>query len=308
MGNAPFDVVVVGRACVDHLCVVDAFPAEDAKVPFSLRIVEGGGQGATAACCAARLGGRVAYVGCVGDDGEGAFCLQRLHACGVDTSHVRVIPGGHTPMAYVFITAPTGRRTIIYEPGTLPAVEYDEGLAGLLAGAKAVLLGPQATNLAIHLRGLGGLPPIVYDCERSRPGLEEMMAAADYFVPPSAFLHRGELPIEGSSESEKIISLSGMVCGRLIVTDGEHGAVYLDGDALVRVPVPPVGVKDTTGAGDNFHGAFALALSRGFGLAEAVRFSVAVASLSCREYGGRAGIPDEGEALEAMRGLAPVEL
>lgn len=169
MSKARFDVMVVGRACVDHLCVVDVFPAEDTKVPFSLRLVEGGGQGATAACCVARLGGKVAYAGCVGDDEEGLFCLKRLHAYGVDTSLVRVIPGGRTPLAFVFITATSGRRTIIYEPGTLPAVEFDGRLVELFSETPAILLGPQATNLAVHLACLEGHGPVVYDCERDRP-------------------------------------------------------------------------------------------------------------------------------------------
>lgn len=62
--------------------------------------------------------------------------------------------------------------------------------------------------------------------------------------------------------------------------------------------VPHVNAIDTVGAGDNFHAAFALALTRDFDLHQAVKFSVAVASLSCREYGGRAGVPDWTEALE----------
>ena len=60
---------------------------------------------------------------------------------------------------------------------------------------------------------------------------------------------------------------------------------------------PEVNVVDTVGAGDNFHAAFALALSKGFDLHQMVKFSVAVASLSCREYGGRNGVPDWQQAL-----------
>jgi sugar/nucleoside kinase (ribokinase family) len=66
------------------------------------------------------------------------------------------------------------------------------------------------------------------------------------------------------------------------------------------VAVPDVNAVDTVGAGDNFHAAFALALTRDFDLHQAVKFSVAVASLSCREYGGRQGVPSWVEALEVV--------
>ena len=298
-----FEVVVIGRACVDHLCVVEHYPEEDAKVPMSIRLVEGGGQGATAACCAARLGGHVAYVGCLGDDKEGLFCMKRLHDFCVDTSQVKVIPGGRTPYAYVLITATNGKRTIVYEPGTLPAIELDNALLGLLNRAGSILLGPQATNLARPLSDVPDLPPIVYDCERDRSGLEDMMALVDYFIPHYGFLDSSALHVSGSSKHERILSLAGLVTGRLIVTDGKHGAYYLDGESLIRVPPPKVLARDTTGAGDNFHGAFALAISRGFDLYDAVRFSTAVASLSCREYGGREGIPEYEEAAKVMKTL-----
>jgi sulfofructose kinase len=296
-----YDVVVIGRACVDHLCVVDSYPPEDAKVPMGMRLVEGGGQGATAACCAARLGGHVAYVGCLGDDKEGLFCMKRLHDFSVDTSHVKVIPGGHTPYAYVLITAASGKRTIVYEPGTLPVIELDNALVDLIKSAGSILLGPQAVNLARPLQEMTDLPPIVYDCERDRSGLEEMMALADYFIPHYGFLDSSALHVSGSSKQERILSLSGMVTGRLIVTDGKHGAYYLDAEDLISVHTPKVLVRDTTGAGDNFHGAFAFAVSKGFTLHDAVRFSTTVASLSCGEYGGREGIPDYEEAREVMK-------
>jgi sulfofructose kinase len=281
--------------------VVEHYPKEDAKVPMSIRLVEGGGQGATAACCAARLGGRVAYVGCLGDDKEGLFCMKRLHDFCVDTSHVKIIPGGRTPYAYVLITATSGKRTIVYEPGTLPVIEFDNALLDLFNSAGSILLGPQATNLALTLLEVPGLPPMVYDCERDRPGLEDMMALVDYFIPHYGFLDSSAFHISGSSKHERILSLAGLVTGRLIVTDGEQGAYYLDEERLIRVHPPKVLARDTTGAGDNFHGAFALALSRGFDLHDAVRFSTAVASLSCREYGGRAGLPDYEEAVEVMK-------
>ena len=89
----------------------------------------------------------------------------------------------------------------------------------------------------------------------------------------------------------------------MIVTHGEKGAYYIAGDTLYHVAAPEVNAVDTVGAGDNFHAAFALALAKGFDLHQSVKFSVAVASLSCREYGGRKGVPDWEQALAVAETL-----
>jgi len=94
------------------------------------------------------------------------------------------------------------------------------------------------------------------------------------------------------------------VRGELIVTEGANGAYYLNNGKIYNVAAPGIEVKDTIGAGDNFHAAFALAVSKGKDLLEAVKFSVAVASLSCREYGGRNGIPDIQEAIQVAEKLS----
>ena len=94
-----------------------------------------------------------------------------------------------------------------------------------------------------------------------------------------------------------------MVTGQLIITRGEKGAYYPVDDKLYQVAAPAVKAVDTIGAGDNFHAAFALALKKGLDLHQAVKLSVAVASLSCREYGGRNGVPEMEEAMHVAEKL-----
>jgi sulfofructose kinase len=131
-----------------------------------------------------------------------------------------------------------------------------------------------------------------------------MMAIADYFIPTSDFLDVPELQFEGLSFRKKIFLLQKRIKGRLVVTAGEMGAFFVDGDTVCRVPAVEVSVSDTIGAGDNFHGAFALALARGDKFINAVTLGVAVASLSCRNYGGRKGLPFQPEAEAAATALA----
>ena len=288
-----FDVLVIGRSCLDYIAVVNRFPAENQKSPLEFRLTEGGGQGGTSSCCISRLGGRVAYVGKLGDDQEGRFCLKRLADFGVTTKYVEIVAGGKTPVAYVFITAGSGARSIIYERNALPRLTIDGRLKRLAFQSEVVLLDPEVTYLGGQLKAAADRKiRLVYDCERWREGIEDIMATADYFIPSSEFLEAGELQFHDISFHQKIMKLNTRVAGNLIVTHGEKGAYYVAVDTLYRVAVPEVSAVDTVGAGDNFHAAFALALARGFDLHQTVKFAVAVASLSCREYGGRNGVPD----------------
>jgi sugar/nucleoside kinase (ribokinase family) len=309
-GMPTFDVLVIGRSCVDFLAVVKKFPSEDTKAPLITQIIEAGGQGSTASCCIAKMGGFAAYIGSVGDDENGRFCLQRLQDFGVETRWVNVIKSASTPVAYAWVSQATRSRTIIYEPSRLPPVTFAEIPEQLLTHAKVILVDPQATHLMGELKAsLKRNIPIVYDCERWLTGMEKAMQAADYFIPSRVFLNSSELGLNGRDLNSQILELKKRIKGELIVTHGDKGAFYCNNRQRIRhIPAPVVAVKDTTGAGDNFHAAFALAIIRGHEILAAVKFSVAVASLSCREYGGRRGIPSFAEAQQVAAKLAHIPI
>ena len=292
------DVLVIGRSCLDYIAVVNQFSAENQKLPLEFRLTEGGGQGGTSSCCISRLGGRVAYVGKLGDDDEGKFCLKRLQDFGVTTEFIELVDNGKTPVAYVFISAGSGARSIIYECNTLPKIKIDGTLKKLVMQTGVALLDPEVTYLGGQLKKVAGSDVnVIYDGERWREGIEDIMSSADYFIPSSELLEADELQFHDLTFNQRIIRLNNMVAGKLIVTHGEKGAYYIANNTLYHVAAPEVKAVDTVGAGDNFHAAFALALAKGFDLPQSVKFSVAVATLSCREYGGRNGVPHWDQAL-----------
>ena len=303
------DVLVIGRSCLDIISVVDRFPEENQKAPLLFRLQEGGGQGGTAACCISRLGGRMAYVGRLGDDKEGHFCLQRLKDFAVDTTHIDIIKEAQTPVAYIFVTRSTGARTILYESSKLPPIEFSSRMKNLVARSGVLLLDPETTYLAKEVDRLKDADTrVVYDCERWRDGLTEMMAVADYFIPCFDFLVAAETGIGDRSLMEKMKGLKQMIHGELIVTNGKEGAYFIEADRIYHVAAPPVKAIDTIGAGDNFHATFALAIARNMSLRQSVKLSVASASMSCTEYGGRKGIPTWKEATATAKQLTVEEM
>lgn len=302
---ADLDVLVIGRNCIDYIAVIERFPEEDEKAPLIERRIEGGGQGGTSACCAARLGGKVALAGNIGNDAAGKFCLDRLKDFHVNVDHVQRLDHAATPVAYLFVTRSSGKRTIIYEPNRLPEIDIQGNLSRLIASAKTLSLDPQTTYLAKALKQLTHAGTrIIYDCERWLDSVEDMMDTADYFIPSSVFFKSKPDKFPGRNLFENILALDEMAKGQVIVTHGAEGAYYPCNGKLYQVPAPLVQARDTTGAGDNFHGAFAFAVSRGLDLHEAVKLAVAVASLSCRGYGGREALPDWQEASALARQLS----
>ena len=201
-------------------------------------------------------------------------------------------------MAYLFVTRKNGRRTIIYEANQLPRIELTNEHLAMLSNAETVLLDPETTYLAETVKkNAGPRTRIIYDCERWKQGVAQMMELADYFIPSAVFLESTPLMDDSLDFFQKVLRLKNDINGQLIVTRGEEGAFYPHDGNLYRVSPPDVKAIDTIGAGDNFHGAFALAVSLDFDLHRAVRFAVATATLSCRDYGGRLGLPDRRTAL-----------
>lgn len=304
MEQEKLEVLVIGRNCVDNIAVVEEFPAENQKRPLEFHLTEGGGQGSTGSCCIARLGGRVAFVGKVGDDAEGRFCLKRLKDFGVCTAHIEIVNEARTPVSYVFVTQSSGKRTIVYERNRLPRITINDRIGELIGRAPVILLDPDVTYLSQVLEA--AIRPdgrVVYDCERWRKGLSRMMQVADYFIPSADFLTSDKLGLKNEPFETQLIRLKAMLKGQLVVTRGADGAYFVEADRLYHVLPPKITAVDTIGAGDNFHAAFALAISRAKPLGEAVKFAVAVATLSCQDYGARNALPVYEHACRVAAGL-----
>ena len=79
--------------------------------------------------------------------------------------------------------------------------------------------------------------------------------------------------------------------GFLAATNGPDGVLWLENGRPRRLAAFPIEAVDTLGAGDTFHGAFALALAEGCDLNRAMRFAAAAAALKCTRFGGISGTP-----------------
>jgi len=296
-----YDVVCIGSCCWDVLGVCREYPQLDQKRPLEELSEQGGGQAATAAACVAKLGGRVAFIGRVGNDRYGQNIMRAFEEVGVDISWgLRVLPGERSQFAFCVAEHGTGRRAILWRPPSLqPLPPEDVDLQHALDTRVVLVDGHHVqAGLALARQAHEAGIPTVADLERPREGLEGLFAVVSFPILPQDFA----LDWSGASSIEEAgRALATRTSGTLIVTLGTEGSVAFTPEGLHHQPAFAVEeVVDTTGAGDVYHGAFAYAIARGQGLHEAMRFASAAAALSCRALGGRAGLPTEDEVLALL--------
>lgn len=271
-------VVVLGIAVLDHRFWVEAWPPAGGRTPARAYAADLGGQGAVAAAAVARLGGTAVYAGSVGGDAAGTRVVEFLHSHDVDTRHMQVCPDGRTAVSSIAV-APGGERFITAYPGEgLPDEPYLAPIDAITA-AQAILVDsrlPRAGTVlaaAARARGL----PVVVDFDVDSPAVWALVQTATHVIADEDLAAQ-----RGGAEALLERLRAHGVWGA--VTLGAGGVRHAGG----RLPAFQVAARDTTGAGDVFHGAFALALAEGQDPEEALRFASAAAALRC-EAGG---LPD----------------
>lgn len=271
--------------------MVERIPAPGAKVALLSEDLLPGGQVATALLAATRLGLRCAFAGAVGDDEAGVAALAPLVGAGVDTTRVRRIPGVASRQAWVLVEAAAGGERTVLERRS-PALRLPpEALSGEVVAQAAVLLldleHPEAARRAArHARRAG--VPVVLDADRLTEAGLALAREVDFPIVSRGFAD--QLSSDASLE-DALRRLCGPHTRMAVVTRGEHGSMARLGDRLLETPAPRVDVVDTTGAGDVFRGAFAVALVRGLDAEGALELANARAAESCRGLGAQGGLP-----------------
>jgi sulfofructose kinase len=299
-------VVCVGHAALDSVYRIDAFPARPTKVTASRHDRSVGGMAANAACAIAALGGRVALWGPIGDDEIGRHIAAELQVAGVATDRDFIVPGARSSHSAIIVEGSGERLIVSYRGDTLEApaalvadrrIDADVVMIDVRWPAGARCMADRARRLGI---------PIVLDAEMGNVGLvRALVPQADHVI----FSENGWLEWLGHApgEAETGDVLGGLVAAgaRLAaVTLGERGVVYAaaGSNSLIHLPAFPVTAVETLGAGDTFHGAFALALAEGMVIDEAMRFAAAAAALRCTRSGGRAALPTRQEVTALLSG------
>jgi sugar/nucleoside kinase (ribokinase family) len=258
----------------------------------------------------ARLGAPVAFIGRVGDDVWGRYCLDEMAGRGIDVTRV-ASGGGLKTGVTVSISHPADRALVSYL-GATTALRGGDVDAAALAGLDHLHvssfffqegLRPDLPDLFRRARAAGLTTSLDTGFDPSEAwdaGLRETLRETDLFFPNEVELSG----ITGCSDPETGLRALENGRTRVVAKLGALGAMALEAGQLVRVPAYTVEPVDTTGAGDSFNAGFLYRWLEGAPLVECLRLGAACGALSTRGLGGTAAQPTLAEAEALVRSRA----
>ena len=286
-------VLCLGMAVQDFVFALPEMPPAAEKYHASDFTVVGGGCAATAAVAVARLGGKAFLVTRLGDDRLGESIVEELEEEGVDCSYAARFAGCRSSLSAIFVDAAGERMIVNYRDPALPdATDWLPDFSELRPGAVlADTRWPEGAAALVAEARARKLPAII-DAEPPVRAAEKAVLVASHV----AFSRDGLKEWAATDEIERGLAAAAETTGAFVcVTDGANGIHFRRGEDRGVSSSFPVKAVDTLGAGDVWHGAFALALAEGRGEAEAMRFASAAAAVKCTRFGGRAAIPNRAQ-------------
>ena len=295
-------IVILGIFVADTAYRADRQPKMGETILGTSFVLGPGGKGSNQAVAAAMAGGRVHFITRLGQDAFADIAQATWAKAGV-IPEVTVDPDSYTGAAYIFIENATGNNAIIVAAGAAGRVSVDDvdAKADLIRSSAVFVTQLEqpipAARRALEIARGAGVTTILNPAPAA-PLDDAMLALCDYLTPNESEAETlTGLPVTTIAEAEAAAdALMARGVGAVIITLGANGALYRDRTRSVHVPVISAGpVVETTGAGDAFNGGFAVALSEGRDVVDALRFACAAAGISVTRPGTAPAMPSRAE-------------
>lgn len=290
-------IVVIGSSNIDLIMKMDRLPSRGETVGDAEFLQVYGGKGANQAVGAARAGGNVAFISCVGEDVYTPQMLQNYKDDGIDTSYVFQEKGLSSGHALIMI-GDAGNNYISVAPGANYALDrekIDEAMPVIDQAAMIIL---QSEILADTIKYIVDIAhekhiPIMWNFAPAREFDMNYIARTNILVVnevETEFL-TGVKIIDQESAETAAVKLIENGTEIVILTLGSKGARAFSIAEKHFVPAFVVDAVDTTAAGDVFCGSFAVARIEGKSLKESLKFANAAAALSVTMMGAQPSAP-----------------
>lgn len=302
-------IIVIGSSNIDLIANVSSLPKPGETIGNGRFSQANGGKGANQAVAAARLGGDVLFVTCVGEDMNGRMLEKQFASDGIHTSNMKFEKEVPTGTALIFV-ADDGENCIAVAPGAnnclLPS--DIEKAAEEIRKADYMLLQQEipveTVEKAVEIASAGGVK-VVLNPAPMRPVADSVLSNLFLITPNETEAEKlTGIRIETVGDAEKAAAiLLDKGVKNVIVTLGSNGSVLCNAEGTVSVPARKVKAVDTTAAGDVYNGALVAALSEGCTITEAMRFATVSSSISVTRAGAQPSVPFRTEVDEMMNNL-----
>ncbi|MES5868276.1 ribokinase [Bacillus cereus group sp. RP32] len=292
------NIAVVGSISMDLVAVSKKRPKAGETVIGEAFHTIPGGKGANQAVAAARLGANVAMVGAVGNDNYGTVVRNNLENGRVFIDYVVPVTDTATGIAHIVLAEEDNSIVVVQGANALVNESVVDRSKDLLIKADMVVL-----QLEIPLETVKYVLaiceehniPVMLNPAPAQVLSEDILEKATYITP-----NEHECRIVLDDFTSPIEDLLAKYPNKLLMTEGSKGVRFHNGTEIVHVPSIAVDVVDTTGAGDTFNGALAVALSEGETLQKAIRFANIAGGLSVTRLGAQGGMPTRDRVREVQ--------
>ncbi|MEB4871043.1 ribokinase [Priestia megaterium] len=289
-------VTVIGSSSMDLVVTSNIRPgAGETVLGESFKTVPGG-KGANQAVAAARLGADVSMIGCVGEDHYGKAILENFKSNGVSVENVKPVTGSDSGTAHIILAEGDNSIVVVKGANDYITPDYVEKAKEKIKEADIVLIQqeiPEETVECVAQLCQELKVPLLLNPAPARPLKAEVIEQVSYITPNE---HEAALLFEGKEKEEVLKQYP----NKLFITEGKQGVRYFNGEKEVLVPSYQVETVDTTGAGDTFNAALAVALAEGMGFEKGIQFANRAASLSVTKFGAQGGMPTRKEVEESL--------
>jgi sulfofructose kinase len=293
----------VGIATLDLVHRVQAFPTRPVKLRAESFAMSLGGMAAQAACAVAKLGGSAQVFGPIGDDAFGDTLRSRLAEAGV-ASAMAVVAGATSSHSMVLVDA-AGERIIVNHRGSALAAP-PAALPLDRIGAAAVLADlrwPAGAKVALERANAVGVPTVLDADLGEIDALRSLVPLARHVIfSEPGYVQWANVECDSTAGRARLRALCDAGAALAAVTRGERGVLYAENGDVAEMPAFAVNAVETLGAGDVFHGAYALALAGKTDVETALRFASAAAAIKCGRSGGLSALPTRDEVNGLLAG------
>ena len=285
-------IVGIGANVFDTLYTVPSFPKEDTKMRAVASKTAGGGPVATGLVAASKLGIDTAYIGVLSDDNGGRFLKEDFIKYGVDVGFIEVKSGYRSFASVLWLAEDTTTRTCVFDKGDLPPLELNDEQKNAVKNAEILMVDGNEMDAAVEAAKIAKQngTRVLYDCGGLYEGVERLLKHTDIMIPSEEFAlgHTGAKTVEDAAKKLYETYNPEVV----VITRGKKGGMLFNGKDFLEYPIYPAKVVDSNGSGDVFHGAFAVAIIKGYDFVKCCHFSSAVSAIKCMGVGARESVPD----------------